>query len=771
MNKKDSRPFLRAALMLTAALSLPAVAEPVVADNGTIEEIVVTAQRRAQSLQEVPVAVSSLDGDYLASRQIQSIEKLSSLAPSFKVSKGPTDAAATVITIRGAATSNQGILFDPAVGVYVDNVFVGKAYGSVFDLPDLERVEVLRGPQGTLYGRNTLAGAVNLVTRKPSDSFRAEGEVTYGNLDYKAIKGLVNVPLTQDLYVKASGQFRQRDGFTRYTADGILSLPTIVDKDGGDNLDRTVADLQVRYRINDKVTGDYNYTYSRVQEHPATVLAGYDAGGILDPASPFYIGAPVHLYVNPNPYRRPATLSVNNQQYQDVEVQGHSLTLTADLDAATLKSITAYRKMDYDMHAPDEDIDGSPFLLAGGGFNTKYDAFSQELQASGTLADETLNYVAGAFYYRDNGQSSNPQTYFFGASAFDTRLGGQTESYAFYGQADYKLVDTLTLTAGLRYTHERKRVQRFYQILAQPGLPGLPLTVMDIDRDDDVHANFSKLSPTAIVAWEPMENLNVYAKYSKGYRSGGFNGEATTVADVSTPYEAETNTSYEVGIKSQLLGRRLLVNAAAYHNIESNKQLSVFSASSTAATLIRNAGRARVQGVEAEIQARPTDALTLTASYGYVSQRYRQFLDMAAGVTVDVANNRVFAQAPKTTASAGIDLRLWEGIGEVHASGDMAYRSSYYTLIGQKQADPRFPLITLASDVRVPSVTTFNAQLRWIDVPMGDNGTFYATLWGENLSNENKPTAFIKFPASFGGMLVGNYMDGRTYGLTIGVRF
>jgi iron complex outermembrane receptor protein len=740
-------------------------------DTGAVAEVIVTAQRREQSLQQVPVAVTSLGGEYLASRQIQSIDKLSSLAPGLNVVKGATDAAATVISIRGSATTNQGILFEPAVGVYVDNVYVGKSYGSIFDIPDLERVEVLRGPQGTLYGRNTLAGALSLVMRKPSGAFRAEVEGSYGNLDYRQFKALVNIPITDSLFVKLDGQVRKRDGFTRYTTDPNGFFPTWRAKSGGDDLDRTVGDLQVRWAPNEMLTVDYGLSYSRVDEHPLTTLVGFDAGGILDPASPAYIGAPAFLYVK-SPDKRPDTIAVNDEQRQKVTVWGNNLTATLYVNGVTLKSITGYRTLKVIDAAPFKDVDGSPLAIAGGGFNTKYHAFSQEFQASGKLLGDRLNYVVGGFYFDDSGNSLNPQTYFFGSSRFDTRLGGQTRSLAAYAQADYALTPTVTLSGGLRYTRERKQVERFYQIQALPGFPlPLPFTAIDITRADDVHKTFSDLSPTAIIAWQAMPTVNLYAKYARGYRSGGFNGEATDTLSVATPYGAETNTAYEAGLKSQFFERRLQLNLAGYYNRQSNKQLSVFTASSTAATVIQNAGKSHVYGLEVEVLARPVRSVTLTGSFGVLSQAYDGYLDTAAnGQVREVGDNRVFAQAPERTASGAADVIIYRGVGTVHVAGSVSYRSGLYTLPNQKVFDPAFPLVGVASDVRVPAVTTLGLQIRWNDIPLGST-TANVSLWGENLTDEDKPAAFIKFPPAFGGLRVANYMDGRTFGLTVGMKY
>ena len=752
-------------------------------------DIVVTAQRREQALQDVPIAVSAIPGSYLQDRQIQSIEKLSALAPNLQVTKNPTSATATVVTMRGSGTQNAGILFDPAVGLYLDGVYVGKAAGSIFDVSDLERVEALRGPQGTLYGRNTLAGAINIVTRKPSDQFRAEADISYGNYSYYAVRGLLNVPLTDTLFVKVSGQVRLRDGFTRLVPDpqGIYLENS---KTGTlDTLNRRSVIAQVRWLPVGEVSVDYSFDWSRISESTLNGLFAVTPGGILDSPLPALAGFRMSPYIPANPTNRPKTISNNNRSHQLTKVQGHALTINVPVGDTTLRSITGYRKFTDNNFAPDKDTDGTPiynladpranFGMVMGGAITHYDQFSQELQAQGTLLDDQLNFTLGAYYFKDDADTINPQAYFLGASQYYTRYGGQTRSYAFYGQAEYQLTDELTLTGGLRYTWERKRVERVYRTIA--GTPAVP--DFEITRADDVHKKFKRVTPAVILAYEPTDTVNLYASYSQGYRSGGFNGEATTAAVVSTPYKPEINDAFELGAKTQLFDRRLQLNVAGFYQKQKDKQLSVFSASGTASSFIQNAGRARVKGFEIEAVATPFEVLTVQASYGYTSQKYTRFIDVdrtdpANPGPVDVKDYRTFSRAPKHTFNAGANLRLYEGTGSIYLAGDVSHTSFYYSLVGTRRVvpgstgapDPRFPLIVEASSVHIPAVTTVDARIRWSDIPAGP-AALSAVFFVNNLTNQRKVVNKINFGPNFGGLTNANYMDPRTYGITLSARY
>ena len=740
--------------------------------GGTTGEIIVTAQRREQTLQKVPVAVSTINAGQIEARRLNNIDQLSGIAPNLVITTGNTSSSSTQISIRGSVTTNNTITYDPAVGLYLDGVYVGKAYGSVFDIGDLERVEVLRGPQGALFGRNTLAGAVSFVTRKPSDTLRIEGEASYGNYNYMSFRGLVNVPITDTLAVKVAGIIQKRDGFTKLVPDPYKIAPLFGEKSAVgdlDDKDRYSLLAQVRWKPTDRITFDYTYDRSETREHPFTSLYAIGKGNFLDPASPFYIHVPVYLYVVPTD-NRPKTTSNNLRSRDFSTVYGHALTGTFDLGPATLKSITAYRKVKVDQAPLGNDIDGTPFSMALGGFDNRYTQFSQELQLTGNLFDNRLSYVVGGYYYKDNAQGDDPQSYFLGGSQLETVLGIRSRAYAVYGQADFKITDKLTVTGGARWTSERKQVNRFFQDL----LSGF--VVVDITKADNVHKSFSNISPTGIIAYQFTEDLNVYGKYSVGFRSGNFNSDAGTDADVRIPYKPEENRSWEVGIKSRFFDRRLTVNIAGFYNTEINKQVASFLPQNGASTTInRNAGRARVKGIEVEFDARPIDILHLYGSVGVLRTKFLKYIDTDVfGDTEDVANNRYFPKAPRTTLQGGADLKLWDGDdrGKVTVSGDVQYQSRTFALPGQINFDPNFPLVATAESYRIPSMTIANARLRWDDIALGHSGLKgYAMLWAKNITNDRKVNNKINFGPNFGGLVDANYLDPRTYGFTLGFKY
>ena len=807
---------------VAAVASVPGIAwaqneEPAQAvGGGTTGEIIVTAQRREQALQKVPVAVSTISAGQIEARRLNNIDQLSGIAPNLVITTGNTSSSSTQIAIRGSVTTNNTITYDPAVGLYLDGVYVGKAYGSVFDIGDLERVEVLRGPQGTLFGRNTLAGAVSFVTRKPSDKLRIEGEASYGNYNYMAFRGLVNVPITNNLFVKVAGMIQQRDGFTKLVPDPYGVAAAYGRGNGAtgdlDDRDRYSIIAQVRWMPTDRLTIDYTYDRSQTHEHPFTSLyaigtnpvyddpaliaSGQSIGNIFDPHSPNFSFPGVSLYVVPND-NRPKTTSNNLRSRDYSKVYGHALTVAYDLGPATLKSITAYRKVSIDQAPLGNDIDGTPLDLALGGFDNKYKQFSQELQLTGNLLDDRLSYVVGGYYYKDNAQGDDPQYYFLGASQLETQLGIRSKAWAAYGQADFKVTDKLTVTGGLRWTSERKQVNRLFQLLVADingdGIPEVfnpPLTTINITKADNVHKTFSNVSPTGIIAYQFTPDLNVYAKYSVGFRSGNYNSDGGSDAVVRTPYKPEENRSFEVGVKSRFFDRRLTLNLAGFYNTEVNKQVASFLPSSGASTTINsNAGKARVKGIELEFDARPVEILHVYGSVGLLRTKFLKYMDTyisnlgadgKAGTaddttaTINVAKNRYFPKAPRTTLQGGVDLRVFSGDdkGNVTVSGDVQYMSKTFALPGQITYDPRFSNVATADTYRIPSVTTVNGRLRWDEIALGGSGLKgYAMLWVKNLTNERKVVNKISFGPTFGGLTDANYMDPRTYGVTFGFKY
>jgi iron complex outermembrane receptor protein len=760
---------------LTTLAAAPAFAQDAAQnqDDG-LGDIVVTAQKRSENVQDVPIAISALGSQFLESRGIDSIDKLGAVAPNVKIERAPASKTISQISIRGSVTINPAITWEPAVGLYLDGVYIAKAQGSIFDVADLERVELLRGPQGTLYGRNALAGAVNLVTRKPSGEAGGSIDLTYGSFNDRRVRGVLDLPKFGPFSVKVAGQYRKRDGLI----DLVPNSPSGADR--ADSIDSGSFMVQLRAELSDAISADYTYDYSKASQDPPfsqllRVNRNGDPRDIFDPASPGYAfgGAffPLNLYTNPN---RVETAAINAPAYERSRSYGHALTLTADLGAATLKSITAYRDLAW---ADGLDLDGSPLPVAFTQRITDYHAFSQELQLTGELGDGRLNYVLGAFYFDEKAETLNPQTYFGGGVDLQSDYGSNTKALALYAQLDYKLTDAVKVSLGGRYTHEKKDVRRFFRVNFDAG-SGIfsPLVVANLPYGAIPEAKYNNFSPAATLAWEASDNINVYARFARGFKSGGFNGETNVFAaptagcpsgatELCNPYRPEKVDSYELGIKTKLADGRVIFNFAAFRDEHKDMQLSVFTATTGAASIIRNAAGARIQGLEFETVLRPVDGLTINGSLAILNPKYKSFIDGG----VDVSNNRAFPHAPKTTASVGFDWAVLSGDwGKLNLYGDLNYVSKYYTfpyaLVTPTRSDQN------ANSSQSKGRTIVNLRASLADIPLGG---VKAEISGfvRNLTKEADPSNFIDFGPGFGGILLGYFPEPRTFGVTVGVKF
>lgn len=770
-------------ILCTTALAVvtPAYGQDEDTTDAGIGEIVVTAQKRAENIQDVPIAISAVSSEFLESRDINSIDALGTIAPNVKIERAPSNKTISQIAIRGSVTINPAVTWEPAVGLYLDGVYIAKAQGSIFDVADLERVEVLRGPQGTLYGRNALAGAINLITRKPSGEFGGSAEISYGNYDFWRGKASLDLPAFGPVSIKLSGQLQKRDGFVKVGPNpfpaAFLARPNSVNELG--NLDTKSAMIQVRLKPEGNFTADYQFDYSRHNQRTdfSQLVSVLPNNLFTDPAILGAI-APLGLYANPD---RQSRASVDaTPLFEKSRTYGHSLTLALDLGAATLKSITAYRNLRWQDSA---DLDGSPLDVAATQRDTRFNAWSQELQLTGAAMDNRLSYVAGAFYYKEKAETLGPQRFFGflnqvgapGAADLQSDYGSRTRAWALYAQLDYKLTDALKLTLGGRYTNEKKDIRRFFAV-------GTPRTVLfNLPYGGVPDARFNNFSPTATLSYAASDDVNLYARWARGYKSGGFNGEtdvgaligspfncATALGNASelcNPYRPEKVDSYELGIKTRLAGGKLIFNVAGFWDEHKDIQLSVFTASGAAASVVLNAAAARIRGLELEAVARPIDNLTINGSLAILDADYKRFID--AGI--DVANNRAFPHTPKATAALGFDWRLFDGgWGKINLTGDWNHVSSYFTFPFALTGNPA--LQTLAGNTRSKGRNIVSMNLRFSDFELG-GAKAELGLWVKNLTKEDNATNFIDFGPGFGGLTLGYFPDPRTWGASLGVKF
>ncbi len=775
-------PFVRSMSALAATLLATTAAVPVLAQSqpvaaagsGGLEEIVVTAQRREEKLHNVPIAVTALTAAAIEARGITNIKDLSGFAPNVSFVQSPSFDNETTVAIRGGVTINPAPYWEPAVGMYVDGVYIDKAQGNVFDLVDIDHIEVLRGPQGTLYGRNTLSGAVNFVTQKPTGVFGGDIQASFGNYGYEKGRLSLNLPAFGRLKVKVTGLIESREGFTKFAPDpfhlpSFLTTPATVSE--FNTLNNKSGRIAARLDVTDDLTLDYTFdVYYRHDIPQPAQLASVAAGGIFDPTSLNYAKLPLYLYVQHNP-RAPVNYETGSvggsAPFENSGARSHALTVTWDpSDEFILKSISAYRWQDWSIG---EAFDDSPMDIASTQQFANYHSFSQELQVSGQV--DRLHYTAGAYYFTDGGHDTIPQEFFLGAVRNNSQFGYSTSAYAVYGQVEYNppiLDDKLTLIAGLRYSNEDKAGSRsVYALTATGAVPTVPYVTAS--------KSFDAATPSFTAKYTITDDLNVYAKYAEGFKSGGFNGEADTDKEATTPFNAETVDEYEVGAKSRWFDGKLEANVALFYDERNNMQLAIFEGSTgSLSSIIRNAGSAVVDGVELELNGLPTPWLRLSGTVGYLNTFYNTF-EEENPITKHLQNyadDRAFPVAPQFTAHMGADVTLMEDseIGSLHFIVDYSHSDAYYFYPYSLSANTGINQGYYAGSTKASALNTVDARLRLTDIPTS-YGTLDISMWGRNIFNDVARINGIDFGPAFGNLNVAYYNDPPTFGADVTFHF
>ncbi len=718
-----------------------------------IADIVVTAQKRSESLQQTPLAISAVKMDTLETRGITDVVGLSAVAPSLTATAG-TGRSNLILKIRGIGESDVQLTNDSPIGVYVDGVIVGRAAGGSFELLDLERVEVLRGPQGTLYGRNTTGGAVNLITRKPADDFGAEVMGSFGRWNYLQGRASIDTGRLGETGLAARVSFlhRQREGYF----DNRLSAP---DRDPGSfNTESVRAALS--YDKGGPFRASYAFDYTHMVSTAAQMQLTAATQRVLD-----YFGASQSLggaaFLPPQATQR--DYSAANANVTTDMSMGHNLTLELDVsDHLTIRSITGLREMESDL--VDGDIDGQsglvgliikpgtpsvrPVRLFDGDIYRKQRQFSQEINLIGSIGDR-VNYVLGAYAFDESGNENNPQKLTMVIPFGDNQLGGvnvqsnlvyraESKSKALFGQATYKLTPDLSVTGGMRYTWDEKRM-----IQSSPDVR-------------DLTGKWSNFNWALTLQYQATPDIMTYLRVATGYKAGGFNVRA-----INNSYNPEFVTSYEAGIKSDLLDRHLRVNATLFYMQLKDKQLNQLQASPTGIkTTTVNAGKAAYQGVELELEALPFDKLRLNAALGYTDPTFKSFLYRvpSTGVTEDIGNGAQFTYSSKLTLNAGGEYTFGEVLGgELSARLDYAYRSAVrYNVV---------PFETVFDEaIRAKGYGLLDGRIMLSKVPVGPSTATF-TLWGRNLTNAKYRTQGIDFGSL--GFAVNSYGEPTSYGIDV----
>jgi iron complex outermembrane receptor protein len=737
---KPVKSFLLLSTAIAAAnASVVAHAE----DRLAIEEVIVTAERREANLQEVPVAVSSFSADNLQAAQVTDLGDLQAMVPNLSVHVG--DANNAVVFIRGIGQIDSVAFFEPGVGIYLDDVYLGRAQGAFLDVVDVERIEVLRGPQGSLYGRNSVGGAVKYVSAAPTQELSGNVSATVGNYNRRDLKLSVSGGLSDTLAGRLTVASLHHEGFSENLFDG--------ERDGDRDTVFARGVLQYEPRDDLQFTLAVDYTeadpdHSRTpsKETPINVLL---VGEFPKDNDPFTVNA-----------------DFNDVEF--TETQGVSLHASWDInDQWSFKSISSYRELDY---GTEVDLDATPINAFGIFYYNEQSQTSQEFQLQ--YQSDRANAVVGLYYFNEDGSTFDGGVFANIFSASAGRASFETESYALFGQLDYDLNDALTLIAGFRYTEESKsyaRVAEAYDLIALSALDAKFLNPSSTDlraiagqgfvttgNPDD--ADFSNFSPKLGVKYQLSDTTNMYASISTAFKAGGFNGRVTS--DALEPFDEETLISYEVGLKTQLWDDRLRINSAVFYNEYEDLQLSRFEATEDGASILpvfTNAGEAVMQGVELEVTAVISEGLTASLNLGYLDSEYKEYttVDPVSGQTIDISDQRSITNAPEWDTQFGLRYDFPEfSWGQLSLVGDISYRSKTYLEVNSQE--------TLAQG----GYSVSNAAL----LLSSTDGSWQASIGGKNLGDKRYRTHAVDI-SSFPGVMLGYYNPPRTVSANISYNF
>lgn len=761
---------LRVLLLSAAAMSVPvsALAQDDQAGLG-LEEVIVTAQKRAENLQAVPLALTALSGETLERQHINNFHDLHTRVPSFvydQYSPGQSR-----YYIRGIGNNLLSGAVDEDVGVFVDGVYLSRPAMADTEFPDLERVEILRGPQGTLFGRNVVGGAISFNTRKPSDTFLMRGEATYGNYDEISAKGYISGPLSEKVSASLAATSRQHEGYAfNTTTNNDVADAKFASGRGALRLTPSdTLDIQINADISRRRQSGQWWTFYKNVGTSATLP-------------------------NADPWRG---AHYPDDGFNDVDNHGYSGNINWDVGAATLTSITAYRRSVYDSKTNTQSPNLAPFgltnaelaaalatgrysqFLNGRIYHESARQFSQEVRLASSSAGP-LKWVAGVYYFNNNVTYRTTTNNDFSFPALGINHASSTagddqyseaDAYAVFLNGSYDILENLTLQAGVRWSHEEKS-----SVIVAHGVPGnvllqgarggylnngVPLGI-GVGYTTAISGEWEAWTPAVSINYQVVPDKFVYATVSKGFKSGGIPG-ANIDRALTLPLEPEYAWNYELGTKTEWLGR-LRLNVSGFLVKYDDLQVRGFTTLPGAALptrFVTNAGKTTSRGVEAELDFIVDDGINIYGTYTYTRARIDE--SSAAGCANPAVPTQCvirvgdeLTRTPHHKFSIGGTLRipLSAGLAAI-ARADYSYTDSYFPLLPNNG--------TSCGNVpyceTVPAQKTLGAGLAF----ESDDGRWSIEFWGKNLTDQVHFAGLTAIP-SYG--VVGFLDPPRTYGVT-----
>ena len=766
--------------------------------SATLEEVVVTARKTAESLQDTPISVTALSGDRLEDMGLSRITKLQNVTPNLVFQNTPAYSGAgnnAAVYIRGVGQKDFVPTIDPGVGIYVDEVYLGRSAGAVLDMIDIQQVEILRGPQGTLFGKNTIGGAISITTTKPNEEFGGKVDIKVGTDERRNIRGVLNVPLSDTLFARGSFGSLQQDGYVFRPFD---------DKDLG-NQDTLMGRLALRWVPSDTFTADLSFDYyddetngpplliTRVDGFPESataipggnfpfinnLFAGFspDFGG-PNPIVCTFPNAPSACFTSANAVTGNNTNLGTGPNYSEMENEAVSLTLTWDLDAFTAKLITSYRSLDGEF-ANDRDgypqndgqpaVPGLPILVnpVTHYFDTfKQDQFSVELQLTGSAIEDRLRWVAGVYAFEEDGENINPVDF----TTVSLQSGGYFDysSEAVFAQATFDFTEKLSATAGIRYTKE----DRDYlpdQYIEEMPLGGLPFPCFNSDGStkicalgdravpyETVNNSISENTPMVSISYSFTDDVMLYGTYSEGFKVGGFTQRIFPPEPSLPAFGPEYVDSLEAGIKAELLDNSLRVNLAVYSADYSDLQILI-SEPSRVGPYTTNAGDATIDGFELEINYLSQNGVLIDLAVGYTDAGYDSLNpDLFSGLRV--SDPFVFISEWNTNLS--VTKTFDTQVGDITPRLDWSWRSEFYTNAGGLPFAPAW-----ADPLVQPDYSVVNMSARWESATSG----LSVTVGVDNVADEEF-SIFGDYQSTFGSTAQA-FDRGRQYYLMLGYSF
>lgn len=739
---------MAAHVVLGVSVAMVAPAAHAQANQGTaaIEEVVVNARKREERLLDVPVAVTAIDAARIEQQSIARLEDVTYAVPNLSVTGGGTDAGGTgfgVVYVRGIGQIDYANSIDPGVGTYVDGVYLGRSVGGNLDLPDVQGIEVLRGPQGTLFGKNTMGGAINVTTRRPSFSNDGAIALTYGEDNRLDAELEGDVRLGEAAALRVVAAYRSRDGYLEryYGGDAIGEEDTFVGRaklelrprDGlqilfsADYTDAGGSSAKTAKLFDPMAVGDFlGVLWNDV---PAAFAGDLFDDGAINGSTPPIPGLPMAPYsviegerIGPeNDFNDLRTNAGIGDASNAFESWGGSMRIEWEFGATTLRSITAYRTLDSLVGG---DQDGQRADVSVAYWGDAQDQWSQEFNLFGTAGK--LDWLAGLYYFGEDADASQEirqnQPWFM----INMQFGTETDSYAAFAEGTWHFNDRWSAVAGVRYTTEDKS---FY--VAQLCYPGMLLPCSSEGYflpPTATQDSWSSTDPRIGLQFRPHDNWLLYAQYSTGFKSGGFNARPGDVAAARQSFDMEQLAAYEVGAKGTVADGKAVLSLAAFAYDYTDLQMVISGlnpTSGTAVAVVGNLGDASINGVEAELTVQPLTRLLLNAAIGYTDASYDRLDPQVLEVITSVGSPAVtldnkLPRTPKLNWNVGAQYG-WP-VGE---RGDLTARMDY------ARVDDQYNDIQNFAEAKSPSHENLNARITYTHA---EHWEF--ALYGRNLTDE-----------------------------------